>query len=125
MKTPEGKWMESESRKSFRYVAEQLGHERFVLISTGGGCSIVLDRGGRSDEFLDIDKAIAQVKSIREAPVGGNDELFKLSDVEAELKVTRVTLLRWIRDGKLAAVKVGQQWRVRRSAVDEMKESRS
>ena len=53
-----------------------------------------------------------------------NDPLLKLRDVEAELSVARVTLLRWIKDGKLAAVRVGQQWRVRRSVVEEMKGER-
>jgi excisionase family DNA binding protein len=50
-----------------------------------------------------------------------DDDLMPLRDVEKELKVHRQTLHRWIRSGKLAAVKVGQQYRVRREAVEEMK----
>ena len=49
----------------------------------------------------------------------------KLREVEAELSVTRDTLHRWIKAGKLAAVRVGQQWRVRRSIVEEMKGERA
>jgi len=53
------------------------------------------------------------------------DPLLKLREVEDELSVSRDTLLRWIQSGKLAAKKVGQQWRVRRSVVEEMKGERS
>jgi excisionase family DNA binding protein len=49
------------------------------------------------------------------------DPLLKLREVEEELNVSRNTLHRWIKSGRLVAVRVGQQWRVRRSVVEEMK----
>lgn len=52
---------------------------------------------------------------------GELDELMKLRDVQRELDVSRVTLFRWIKNGKISAVRVGQQWRVRRSVVEAMK----
>lgn len=53
-----------------------------------------------------------------------HDPLMKLRDVETELNVSRITLLRWIKDEKIKAVKVGSQWRVRRSVVEDMKGER-
>ncbi len=50
-----------------------------------------------------------------------SDPMLKLREVEEELGVSRNTLHRWIKTGKLVAVRVGQQWRVRRSVVEEMK----
>lgn len=52
------------------------------------------------------------------------DPLLKLREVEIELSVSRDTLLRWIRSKKLDAVRVGQQWRVRKSVVEGMKGER-
>ena len=49
------------------------------------------------------------------------DPLLKLREVQVELSVSRLTLFRWIKAGKLTAVKVGQQWRVRRSVVEAKK----
>lgn len=48
--------------------------------------------------------------------------MLKLSQVETALDVSRVTLWRWIKSGKLAAVKVGSHWRVLESVVDKLKE---
>jgi excisionase family DNA binding protein len=112
-------------RQLYRYVAEKLGHEKFTLVSTGDGHRVILDSGARSDELSDLDKAIAQVMSAPAPAVSAPDDLLKLREVEAELNVSRVTLLRWIRDGKLTAVRVGQQWRVRRSGVEAMKGERA
>jgi len=50
------------------------------------------------------------------------DPILPLRDVQEELKVSRITLFRWIKAGKLVATKVGSQWRVRRSAVEAMKD---
>lgn len=49
-----------------------------------------------------------------------HDPLIKLRDVEKTLGVHRITLLRWIKDGKLKATKIGQRWFVRQSVLDEM-----
>lgn len=55
-------------------------------------------------------------------PEESNESLLKLSEVEAELSLSRITLLRWIKSGKMPAVKIGQQWRVRRRVVDALKD---
>lgn len=54
-----------------------------------------------------------------------SDPLLKLREVEAELSVSRDTLLRWIGSGKMSATKVGAHWRVRRSVVEAMKDERA
>ena len=61
---------------------------------------------------------MAVKKQSEETP---DDPLMKLRDVQAELNVSRLTLFRWIKAKKLPAVKVGQQWRVRRSVVEARK----
>lgn len=37
---------------------------------------------------------------------------FSLADMESIIGITRRTLLQWIKDGKLKAVKIGGRWRV-------------
>lgn len=51
--------------------------------------------------------------------------MMKLKDVQIALGVSRVTLRRWIKDGKVAAVKVGAHWRVQESVVQRLKEEGS
>lgn len=52
-----------------------------------------------------------------------DEKMVSLKDVERELGLSRITLHRWIKSGKLLAVKVGRDWRVRRSVLDELKEN--
>lgn len=47
----------------------------------------------------------------------------KLREVEVALGVSRITLLRWLKSGKIVGVKVGFQWRVTESAVEDAKKS--
>lgn len=56
-----------------------------------------------------------------EAEAKDSDELLRLRVVQAELGVARITLLRWIKAKRLPAVRVGQQWRVKRSVLEELK----
>lgn len=39
--------------------------------------------------------------------------LYTLQEVSRLLKVSERTLYRWIKDGKLKAVKVGRHWRIK------------
>ena len=39
--------------------------------------------------------------------------MLTLKEVAKEIKVTRRTIYRWIKDGKLKAIKTGGIWRVR------------
>lgn len=44
--------------------------------------------------------------------------LYTLDDLENILKVSRRTLFRVIKDGKLQAVKIGRTWRVTQESLD-------
>ena len=46
--------------------------------------------------------------------------MLSVADVAAHLKVSRYTVVRMVISGKLAASKVGRQWRIDPAAVDEM-----
>ena len=48
-----------------------------------------------------------------------SDELLTITEVAAYLKISRRTAWRWCKSGHLPAVKVGHQWRVSRSALEE------
>ncbi len=52
-----------------------------------------------------------------------NDEVLTLNELMEILKVTRKTLLLYIKMGKLKAFKIGNQWRVTRITLDEFIES--
>ena len=51
-------------------------------------------------------------------PVPGEDPWLTVQQVGAELKIHPATVRVWIKDGRLRAVRVGREWRVRRSEVD-------
>ena len=46
------------------------------------------------------------------------DELFTIAEVAIYLKLSRRTAWRWCKAGQLPAVKVGHQWRVARSDLE-------
>jgi excisionase family DNA binding protein len=46
------------------------------------------------------------------------DPWLTVPEVSEELKVHPATIRAWIKDGRLQAVRVGREWRVRRSEVD-------
>ncbi len=46
-----------------------------------------------------------------------DDELLRINEVAAVLRVSAFTVRRFLREGKLQGVKVGGGWRVRRSAL--------
>lgn len=41
-----------------------------------------------------------------------DNELYTLDEVSERVKLARRTLYRYVRDGRLKAVKIGNQWRV-------------
>ena len=52
------------------------------------------------------------------------DELLTIAEVAAYLKLSRRTAWRWCKNGQLPAVKVGHQWRVAQSDLEEFIQGR-
>ena len=48
------------------------------------------------------------------------EEVLTVQEVAALLKTTPATVYAWCRAGKLPAFKIGQQWRIRARALEEM-----
>lgn len=55
------------------------------------------------------------------SPVG--DDFLTVPEVAERLRVTAMTIYRWIEDGKLPAVQVARHYRIRASDLEEMLES--
>ena len=51
-----------------------------------------------------------------------NDELLEVPQIARYLRVSDVTIYRWCREGRLPCLKLGNSWRVRRSALDDFLE---
>ena len=51
-------------------------------------------------------------------PVSGEDPWLTVPQVSAQLRIHPATVRIWIKSGRLAAVRVGREWRVRQSEVD-------
>jgi excisionase family DNA binding protein len=48
------------------------------------------------------------------------EEVLTVQEVAEMLKITPATVYAWCRAGKLPAFKIGQQWRIRARALEEM-----
>src|ERR671914_1408687 len=48
-----------------------------------------------------------------------NDELLEVPQIARYLRVSDVTIYRWCREGRLPCLKLGNSWRVRRSALED------
>jgi excisionase family DNA binding protein len=48
------------------------------------------------------------------------EEVLTVQEVAEMLKITPATVYAWCRAGKLPAFKIGQQWRIRGRALEEM-----
>jgi excisionase family DNA binding protein len=51
-------------------------------------------------------------------PVSGEDPWLTVPQVSSQLRIHPATVRIWIKSGRLAAVRVGREWRVRQSEVD-------
>jgi excisionase family DNA binding protein len=49
---------------------------------------------------------------------GVMDEILTVREVAEYLKLSRTTIWRWVKEGKLQAFKVGRSWRVHRSELE-------
>ena len=47
------------------------------------------------------------------------DELLEVPQISHYLRVSDVTIYRWCREGRLPCLKLGNTWRIRRSALEE------
>lgn len=47
-------------------------------------------------------------------------DLLTVGEVADYLRITKGTVWRWCRIGKLPAIKIGHQWRIRREGLEEM-----
>jgi len=52
------------------------------------------------------------------APTNEGQELLTVFEVMGHLRVCRATVQRWCKEGKLPAVKIGKEYRVRRADLD-------
>jgi excisionase family DNA binding protein len=51
-------------------------------------------------------------------PVSGEDPWLTVPQVSSQVRIHPATVRIWIKSGRLAAVRVGREWRVRQSEVD-------
>ncbi len=51
-------------------------------------------------------------------PISGEDPWLTVPQVSSQLRIHPATVRIWIKNGRLAAVRVGREWRVRQSEVD-------
>jgi excisionase family DNA binding protein len=51
-------------------------------------------------------------------PVSGEDPWLTVPQVSSQLRIHPATVRIWIKSGRLGAVRVGREWRVRQSEVD-------
>jgi len=49
------------------------------------------------------------------------EKFYRISDVEKMLSVSKSTLKRWIKSGKIKAVRFGNPWKISESALEEFK----
>lgn len=56
-------------------------------------------------------------EEVQKSPIG--DRLLRPEEVAEILQVSRRTVVRWLKEGKLKGVRVGKLWRVRREDLEE------
>jgi len=54
-----------------------------------------------------------------------NDQLMTIKEVADFLRISTISAYSWVRDGKLPAIRIGKEWRVRSRDLDEWLEVRS
>jgi len=53
-----------------------------------------------------------------------NNELMTIKEVADFLRISTISAYSWVRDGKLPAIRIGKEWRVRSRDLDEWLEVR-
>jgi len=67
-------------------------------------------------------ETISKTTEIPSAPkpqAVSDDELFTIAEIAAYLKLSQRTAWRWCKSGRLPAFKIGHQWRVAQSDLEE------
>lgn len=54
-----------------------------------------------------------------------HNQLMTIKEVADFLRISTISAYSWVRDGKLPAIRIGKEWRVRTSDLDEWLEVRS
>ena len=54
-----------------------------------------------------------------------HDQLMTIKEVADFLRISTISAYSWVRDGKLPAIRIGKEWRVRTRDLDEWLEVRS
>jgi excisionase family DNA binding protein len=54
-----------------------------------------------------------------------NDQLMTIKEVADFLRISTISAYSWVRDGKLPAIRIGKEWRVRSRDLDQWLEVRS
>lgn len=97
----------------------------YISVSTGsvlGHLPEPAEAGGHRQALL---QAVREALGVGRAFMAIKEELFSTDEVAEMLKVHRVTVSRWCKSGKLPAVQVGQQWRIRASHLEAFMEASS
>jgi len=53
-----------------------------------------------------------------------NEEFFTLHEVAKLLKISYMTVFRWVKAGKLEAYQIGKQYRIKQSTLDKFLEKK-
>jgi len=67
---------------------------------------------------------MADTSQAKEASLS-NDQLMTIKEVADFLRISTISAYSWVRDGKLPAIRIGKEWRVRSRDLDEWLEVRS
>ena len=67
------------------------------------------------DTVIELTRITSQGTSVDSSQ---NDELLTIAEVAGYLKLSRRTAWRWCKSGRLPAAKVGHQWRIARSDLE-------
>ena len=50
--------------------------------------------------------------------VKGNTKMYNIDQVAEMLRLCRITVFRYIKSGKIKAIKIGREWRIKQEEID-------
>jgi len=96
----------------------------YIRVSTGSFFGHLPESAETGATRQTVLQAIRETLTVGQSSVPA-EELFTTDEVAEMLKVHRVTVWRWCKSGKLPAIQVGQQWRIRASDLQAFIEART